>query len=366
MNPVELLVRECEASGIRRRVLLLRSGHPGALGALLERGLEQGLDRVLDALGQHGRLRRYALSPSVVAAWWHGENPAWPGALADLPPGTRAELFDLPRDADALLDALPSEPAAPPAVRGTPLDDAALAAMERGLERADVSRFVRRAPVIAHGASGVRLQWEKRFIHLAELTETLAPGYDALADRARLRILCRSLDVRMLRHLSSMEELSAAGPFAVNLNVSSLSRPEFVRFDGMLPARLRGSVVLVLSPHDVLADPGAFAAARDDVRRRGYRVMLRGVHAGLLPALALDRMALDYVGLRWSRALPAHALQLAGAEIVLGGVDGPCALRWAAREGVTLFAGTPAAPVPLSAPPVPPLRRALDVRVHAP
>ena len=359
MNPVELLVRECEASGIRRRVLLLRSGSSGALGP------------ALDALDRHGRLRRYALSPAVVAAWWHGENPAWPGALAELPPGTRTELFDLPHQADALLDALPPEPPVPAAVRGTPLDDTALAAMERGLEGADISRFLRRSPVLRQDGlrhdNGVSLQWEKRFVHLPELTETLAPGHDALADRARLRLLCRSLDARMLRHLSSMEVLSASVPFAVNLNVSSLSRPEFARFDAMLPARLRGTIVLMLSPDDVLADPGAFAAARDDARRRGYRIMLRGINAGLLPALALDRMALDYVGLRWSRTLSAHTLHLAGAAVVLAGVDGSSALRWAAREGVTLFAGTPSAPTPPpSGPSSLPLRRSLDFRVNAP
>lgn len=291
--------------------------------------------------------------------WWRGDNPAWPGAVADLPDGTRAELYDLPGDADALMDALPAaERIAPPTPpRGVPLDDEALGAMERGLAGADVSRFARRSPVLRRGETGARLAWEKRFLHLAELTDTLTPGRDALADRTRLRELCRFVDTRMLRLLSNLQELSSAGPFAINLNVASLSGPEFARFDAMLPGRLRGGVVLVLSPDDVLADPAGYAAARDAVRRRDFRIMLRGVTAALLPVLALDRMALDYVGLRWSRELGGLRLRLGGAEAVLGGVDGAAALRWAAREGITLFAG--------SAPPVRPAHH-LDAAANAP
>lgn len=351
MNPIERLVEECEASGVGRRVLLLRS-----TGAGTGTGTGPAVTALADTIARHARTRRHAQSPGLLALWWHGENPAWPGVLDDLPHGTRAELYDLPRDAERLLDALAPPPPTRAAHRGTPLDDQALAALERGLASADVARFMRRAPVLRHGGPDgrPRLAWEKRYLHLPEIVDTLAPGHDALADRLRLRLLCRTLDARMLRHLSDLHELASAGPFALNLNVASLSGPEFARFDAVLPARLRGAVVLVLSPDDVLADPAAFVQARDAARARRFRVMLRGVTAALLPVLALHRMEVDYVGLRWSRALDGATLRLGRAVPVLAGVDGPAALRWATRARVTLLAGRAASraslDVPASAP----------------
>ena len=333
MNPVERLVHECEASGVARRLVLLRA-RPGVAT------LEQAEAQLLGSLGRQARAHRHTLTPELIAVWWQDADQAWPHAL---PPGLRAETFVLPHDADALLEALPPPPdAEPPPRRGVPLDDAALRVMERGLMGADVSRFVRRAPVLRISATDgpPRVVWEKRFLHLPELTDTLAPGRDALACRTRLRVLCRTLDARMLRHLSNLPELAGTGPFALNLNVGSLRAAEFARFAAMLPARLRGRVVLMLSPHDVVADPAAFLSARDSAREAGFRIMLRGVTATLLPALTLPRLGVDYVGLRWSQTLGRVPLLPAGPEVVLAGVDGPAALRWAARSGITLFAGS--------------------------
>lgn len=339
MNTLEALVEECEASGVARRVLLLRpdrlpSGHVGMARA------------AMDALTHQPRARRHDLSADRLAVSWSGDNPGLRTALvqlADLKPADGpdlARLFELPRDAAALLAELEEEEPVSrrlPPRRGEPLDDRALERLELSLAQADLTRFLRRSRVIRQTSAGAQLAWEKRFVSLDELTATLAPGRDALADRSRLRRLCRSVDHRMLRLLSRHGELEGTGPFALNLNVGSVRGPEFARFDAALPTSLRGHVVLVLSLDDVLANPGAFEDARDEVGRQGYRVLLRGITAELADAVALDRMALHYVQLRWSPAMASRHLRLGPAQGVLAHVNGPAAVRWAAREGIELF-----------------------------
>ena len=365
MSTLEALVNECEASGVSRQVLLVC---PDRLPLLLPDRTQQVRD-ALHPLTRHVRARRHDLPDRRVAVSWPGDNPALAGALAELAklvPGCAglARVYDLPRDGEVLLAELDA-PGVRPIGRGMgmcvgvgvgvhgmddqgggdqgsePLDDDTLEMFERALGQADLSRFVRRARVMRRTADGAELAWEKRYVDLAELAATLAPGHDPLADRSRLRRLCRSIDHRMLRMLSDPRELIGAAPFALNLNIGSLGGPEFDRFDAALPATLRGRVVLVFSLDDVLADPAWFADVRDDVRRRGHRVLLRGLTAELADAVALDRLVLDYVQLRWSPALGLRALRLGGARAVLAGVDGAVSLRWAEREGVDLFQGAP-------------------------
>lgn len=360
---LQSLVRDCAASGVERRVLLLRAD---LLPPRLARPHHLRLMRdALDPLLSAERARLHDLPKGRLAVSWRGPAPArLQQSLqavehllgADLRIGPAAarslvRLFDLPHDGTELLAAagLEDAEAAPPRRRAIPaapvlkpLDAAALATMERQLAAADMTRFARRKPVHRLDGKEVRLAWERRRLSIPELADTLAPGRDIRADAWLFRRLTRVLDSRMLALLSAPFELHRAGPFSLDLNVGSILGPEFLRFDAALPSRLRGHVVLELQPADVLADPGAFAFARGFAHARGYRLLLRGVTAAALPMLCLPPMELDYVQLRWSpdltRVAPA-ALQAGGAEWVLSGADDDDALQWGRDQGFSLFGG---------------------------
>lgn len=355
------LVRDCAASGVERRVLLLRTD---LLPPRLTRPHHLRLMReALDPLLSAERACLHDLPTARLALAWRGPAAALlqqsmaalehllgaglrvgPAAIQGL-----VRLFDLPRDGAALLavagdaEAAPSHPLAVPAVPvAVPLDAAALAAMERHLSTADMTRFARRSPIHRLDGGQVRLAWEKRYLSIPELTDTLAPGRSIRADAWLFRRLTRVLDRRMLALLSAPLELRGAGPFSLDLNVGSILSPEFLRFDAALPGALRGRVVLDMQPADVLADPAAFAFARTFARARGYRLLLRGVTAALLPLLCLPPMELDVVQLRWSPELTRIApalLQAGSAEWLLSRADDAGAVRWGREQGVTLFQG---------------------------
>ena len=362
LEALESLVRDCAASGVGRRVLLLRTD---LLPPRLTRQHHLRLARAaLDPLAGADRARTHELPTGRLAVSWRGDAPVLlqqslgalehllgdgysigPAALHSL-----VRLFDLPRDGAALLAAagrLEEAPrrrrAAPPVMTPSllPLDATALSKMERQLATADLTRFARRKPVCRVDGMTVRLAWEKRYLSIAELTETLAPGRSAEADAWLFRRLTRILDRRMLALLASPGELRDAGPFSLNLNVGSILSPEFLRLDSVLPAALRSRIVLDMQPADVLADPAAFTFARSFARARGYRLSLRGVSAKRLPLLNLTQMQLDFVQLRWSPELPevAGAMLAGTAQWVLTHVDEPGALRWGKDQGIQLFGG---------------------------
>ena len=358
------LVRDCAASGVERRVLLLRID---LLPPRLARPHHLRLMRdALDPLLSAERARLHDLPMGRLAVSWRGPAAALLqqsldamehllGAGFRIGPATAqslVRLFDLPRDGTELLaaagheddaDAAPPRrqaiPLAPPCL---PLDAAVLAAMERQLAGADMTRFARRRPVHRLDGGQVRLAWERRTLSIPELAETLAPGRNIQADAWLFRRLTRVLDSRMMALLSAPFELRGAGPLSLGLNVDSVLSPEFLRFDSVLPGNLRGHVVLEVQPADVLADPAAFAFARGFAQARGYRLLLRGITATLLPLLCLPTMELDFVQLRWSpdlkRVAPA-ALRAGKAELVLSRADDADAVQWGRDQGFTLFGG---------------------------
>ena len=361
---LEALVRDCAASGVPRRVLLLRTD---LLPPALSRPHHARLARAaLEPLAAADRARMHETPGGCAAVSFRGDaagllartiaglrhllDDAGPGApaLLDL-----VRLFDLPEDGALLLrlagGSAPPPPAAPPPAppqsrpspAPPPVELATVDALERQLAGTDLSRFARREPVCRVSGAVVEMAWETRLLRLDELTAELtgrrAPRRDVAAELWLHGRLTRALDLRLLSLLSAPGELERAGPLSLDLAVSSVLSPDFLRFDAALPSGLRGSVVLGLHPADILADPAAFAFARSFVRSRGYRLLLQGMTAPLLRLMAIERLGLDYVQLRWSPDLP-DALPV-GPEIVLGQTHDAQALHWGQARGIALFQG---------------------------
>lgn len=357
---IAALVRGCASADVGRRVLLLRTD---LLPPALNRPHHVRLARAaLDPLLRTSRAQLYDLPDRRMAVSWRGPaggaveaaQDALAHLLAGAPPGTPEPgsllmLFALPQDGPALLEAAgvrTEAPArAPRPAEAPPADAEMLASVEAQLSGADVSRFARRKPVCEWRGDAMATAWEKRFLCIDELAATLAPGRNLRADPWLFRRLTRTLDGRMLALLSAPGELRGAGPFSLNLNVESILAPEFMRLDAALPAALRGRVVLDVHPGDVLADPASYAFARGFARGRGYRMLLRGVTAALLPLLDLDRLAPDLVQLRWCPELGRlDAVPWASGRIVLGRADAPDAVQWGLAHGIRMFGGRAARP----------------------
>ena len=358
------VLETCETAGVGRHALLLRLSRLPR-----EMARPQGMRLVRAALAgllgaERAQLFRLSREPAAdaVVVWRAVPEPVLQACLAALgalfadappaePPAAPAsliEVLELPRDAAVLLWAIDAArapglagPADPPRDQRAALDTIGLATLEARLARADVARFARRRDVCALEADGrFALRWEKRFLSVAELTQTLAPDRSARADPWLFRRLTRTLDHRMLALLAALGELRDAGPFAFNLNVASILAPEFLRFDAALPTGLRGRVMLDLLPADVLADPAAFLFARDFARARGYRLLLRGITAALLDVLPLALSGLDLLQLRWSPELQRlDGLPSDPQRLVLGHADSYEAIAWGRARGIALFTG---------------------------
>jgi hypothetical protein len=264
--------------------------------------------------------------------------------------------LELPRDSPLVLqaieDSVPRDEAtllrkrtqaAPPLM---PLTAAALDLLERSLVQSDVGSFARRSPICSVADNrAMRLKWEKRYLSIPELTRLLIPDYSPTADPWLFRRLSRTLERRMLVLLSDADELRLVRPFLLNLNVSGILSPEFLKFDSVVPSHLRGELVLAVQPADVLSDPASFCFARNFAHERGYRLLLRAVSAELVGVFPRASVGVDLLQLRWSPEMAGvTAAMLAEAagdpkDVVLAGVDDIDALNWGLDNRIGFFKG---------------------------
>lgn len=352
------LVHDCSRAGVGRHVLLLRLDTLGPAQFRPEQ--RQEARDALEGLTRADRAMLHDLPSGAVAVSWKGEanlalDEAMSGVVRVLDEGCRPplgmviRLFELPQDAAPLLQIIGGGTSVPavevrPVAASEPLQSlgsTSLDELEQLLVAADISRFVRRTPVCRRDGEAWLLAWEKRFLSVADIADTMAPGCDIAADAWLFRRLTRVLDRRMLALLASPQELDGAGPFSIDLNVASILGPGFLRFDAVLPARLRGQVMLNVSLSDIVTDPAAYAFARSFAYGRGYRFILRDVQADLLPLVSLPTLELDYTELIWCPELLGlfpNALP-ESAEWVLAGANSPASLAWAAGHGITLSHG---------------------------
>lgn len=351
-------VASSAASGVARRALVLRLSR---LPSQYARPHHLRLARAaLDPLRSADRAESFDLPNSDTAILWRGSGePALQASLtavaelfAGVPfpapdPEALCLLLDLPDDAPTLIElaraSLPPAAPPPPAASRPAIDAAGLAALEAALAQADLARFVRRRPVCAVGRDGrFRLAFERRVPSLTEIGADLAPGRSLPSEAWLVRRLTRTLDRRMLALLAAPGELTGAAPLGLDLGVASLLGADFLRFDAVLPAGLRGRVTIGLAAADLLADLPAFLFARGFAQARGYRLALRDVTGDLAAVLPPAQLGLDLLDLRWSPELAGTTPERLGvdtAATILDGVDDAPALDWGRRHGIALFQG---------------------------
>ena len=353
------LIEGCANPGVTRQVLMVRVAQlPPDLGRPQHVRL---IKAAMDPLRNLDRGCLFHLADDTLVVVWRGAAEstlaqamsALDRLFADLPVFP-VSVLDLPRDAARLTSVVEqSVPGGRPqhAPSGHRLAPPGVAALELALNRANLANFVHRRSVCHWVGEGTRhLAWERRRVSVKDLSATLAPGVNVRADRWLYQRLTRSFDRCMLALLSDPEELRGAGPFALDLNVTSILSPDFIKFDAALPRRLRGEVVLCVLPADVLADASSFALARDFARTRGYRLMLRKVTQGWLRVFPPELLGVDMIELNAS-ALTGGSLPILKSRcVVLSQVAEERQIAWGLGEGIEYFEGPIVRPDPQTLP----------------
>ncbi len=233
-----------------------------------------------------------------------------------------------------------------------PLDPPHLAIIEKSIAQADLSSMIARQMIYQMvGKSSPQQVFEEIYISIDSLRETLMPNFDITANRWLFQDLTRHLDMRMLAILLHSDDCSLRQSFSLNLNISTVLSPQFLKFDATLTDSQRNSIVVELQLIDIFGDLGNFYFARDFLRDRGFRLCLDGLTHLSLPFVDRAQFGLDLCKLHWSPELSQqlsstnamtlrNAVQKLGAErTVLSRCEEPESIELGQSLGIALFQG---------------------------
>ncbi|GAB5388971.1 MAG: hypothetical protein Alpg2KO_19390 [Alphaproteobacteria bacterium] len=232
-----------------------------------------------------------------------------------------------------------------------PMEAAHLARLHQMLASADLTNVMRNQPVCAIVADEPPCEiFSEMFIAIAELSRNVAPGLNLLANPWLFMDLTRTLDKRVLAHLShDVHRMKRA--FSLNLNVATLLSDDFRAFDQAVAAGLRGRLVLELQMVDILSDMTAFNFARDFVKSRGYRLALDGLTWTTLPLIERQRLGIDLMKMHWAPEIADHSgegiasslrdqIKAQGTgRVILTRCDDETAIATGRSLGISLFQG---------------------------
>ncbi|MFZ1415702.1 MAG: hypothetical protein WAS73_14155, partial [Defluviicoccus sp.] len=218
----------------------------------------------------------------------------------------------------------------------------------KALETQPVAPFIQRQRAVTLASAQVGTLFCETFLSIGDLQRAVAPDIDLFAKPALFHFISRILDRCMLRSLAASGPQSVK-PISLNLNIGSLFTPEFRRFDQVWQVAARP--VIEIQIVDALTDTEAFAIARDELKVRGYPVLLDGLTPLHLAAIDVGGLQTDLIKVAWSRPqiealrqrdpdFLRQCIERVGRDrIVLARVETEEAITTAAGLGVTRFQG---------------------------
>ena len=207
---------------------------------------------------------------------------------------------------DEALKAAEGEPKPPEETQEAlaPLDPKSLALVIEAIDHADLSTKMRRQPVCALARNAPpKILYHEVFVSIDDLRTTLLPGCDLTASRWLFNELTLYIDRCVLRALAKNDDATLSNLISVNLNIRTLTTPEFLDFDAQLGDSRRQSLIIELQLFDVMADFESFLFARELLKGRGYKLCLEGVTRLTLPYIDRESMGFDLVKLKWEDSM---------------------------------------------------------------
>jgi hypothetical protein len=175
-----------------------------------------------------------------------------------------------------------------------------LAHIEQDLNKADLSRVLRRQPVCAVAPDyEIRRVFDEYYINIAHLRQMLHTDADFFSNRSLFRYLTQLLDDRMLDLLIMSPLRYLDSPVSLNFNVSTILSQKFKEFDSAVKPAVKVSIVIEMHIGDVFGDIDAFIAARNILQKLGYKVCIDGLTSNSIVHIDRERLGFDLGKLEW-------------------------------------------------------------------
>ncbi len=227
-----------------------------------------------------------------------------------------------------------------------------LASIEKQLEKADLSRVLRRQPICAAVPNmTVRQVYDEFYINIQHLRQMLGTEANLLGNRSLFKYLTHVLDLRMLDMIRRGSGRYLEKPISLNLNLDTLLSDTFAEFDKAIKPSNKVSVVIEIQLEDVFSDMAGFMVAREMVQKMGYRVCLDGLTPLTFTQVNRKKLGFDLMKLLWNadieddleskdnKELAAAIKECGSNRVILCRCDNRKAVDYGQALGISLFQG---------------------------
>ncbi len=245
-----------------------------------------------------------------------------------------------------------SESVRPEVMRGATLSPANLGVIAGKLRNLPINDLIRRQTVVNVTAEEETrpILFREHFVSMSELRKKLGLEVNLFGSPWLFQYLTEYVDKRVLLNLGSGDFAQIKDPISINLNMSSISSPEFRRFhENAGPYALR--IVIEMQLIDVFSDVTTFRRVRDWLQSEGYRVLLDGLTPLSVQFFDPSLMGTDFVKINWLSELSGEVgddrmdylretVEKTGKDkIILGRVEDEATVEWGLRIGIRYFQG---------------------------
>lgn len=239
------------------------------------------------------------------------------------------------------------KPAEPKRKPDTSIEPEHLDDIEKAISTLSMADMIRRQSCVTiNPGHAAQVAFQEFFTSVQDLKSAVSPGINILGDRWLFQHLSQTLDRRLLPVLKNTRLFFTPPALSLNLNISTVFSPEFEKF--MTHIGNKQTIIVEVQMMDVFQNINDYKEARDELRKRGHKILLDGLSALSLQFIDLPLFDADMIKLIWSPTLkdssqvinPKQLIQDFGPErVVLARVDTEDGIQWGITAGVRAFQG---------------------------
>lgn len=169
------------------------------------------------------------------------------------------------------------------------------------LNSIDLTELVKRQSVLkVGGAKKFETLFEEFFVAVKDLKLYFDYSVDLQANKWIFMYLSQVLDKKTIASFKFSEIKTLPPYISINLNMSTLSSPEFEEFvTHVLPAEQK--LIVELQPMDVFNNLPRYFEVKNFLHQKGYLVLFDATDPDMLKMINLKRLEPDYVKIFWNQ-----------------------------------------------------------------
>lgn len=186
------------------------------------------------------------------------------------------------------------------------------------------------------------------FVAVKDLSGQFDKNIDLTANKWLFLYLTQTLDKKTMSSFTYSEIRNKAAKVSVNLNLSTVFKPEFEEFAKRVQQDGQ-KVVIEVQAMDILKSPTTYFDAKELLHRMDGEILLDAVSIEMLQALNVAALQPDYIKIFWHPLMEEYAgtsekvkeiITSFGAEkFILAKVQDETALRWGLDNAIRMFQG---------------------------